>query len=569
MGLGDMDQIKVLLLEGNQSDGYLIKSNLESFGYDVINVSNEKHLLRLNVVERPDIIIVNPAVLGCDPAGVVRSIRQEVLKKHVPVLFVVDDDGHESIVTHFSHGADDLIFKPVDSEVLKGKLIAIERLLYLQSKLLSQNKRLENSFARVQRELGFAQHLFAAVSHEAELDSEFLNVWSKPVRTINSDVVLCRHTPSKDVHLMVCDFSAHGLSAALGAVLVAEIFYAMTDKGYMIDEIITELNKKLYSLLMVDMFCSATFVSVDAERTVMRVWNGGMPDVVVTDGRDIVARITSSKLALGVVNNQAFDFKPDVLPISESQRVYVATNGLFHGGVSSGIGFGFNRYEAMMRSNNGTERFDKIVAMAESFSEGANQIDDMSFVELVLNRELDQGLSIQLDEPLKNDSGKWAVALEMNHDVLKTVNPVPMIIGMISELKIPDSNREQIFTVLSELFNNALDHGVLKLDSAVKGTPEGFMQYYQEREIRLSECRSGWLKICLEHVPDCEGGLLMIRLDDSGQGFNTKDVYLGENLSSNTGFSGRGIALVQQLCERCDYNEDGTSVEVTFRWRAA
>jgi len=42
--------------------------------------------------------------------------------------------------------------------------------------------------------------------------------------------------------------------------------------------------------------------------------------------------------------------------------------------------------------------------------------------------------------------------------------------------------------ILSELFNNALDHGILKLDSSLKQHEEGMEKYFDERAKTLGQC---------------------------------------------------------------------------------
>jgi hypothetical protein len=50
-----------------------------------------------------------------------------------------------------------------------------------------------------------------------------------------------------------------------------------------------------------------------------------------------------------------------------------------------------------------------------------------------------------------------------------------------------EEHRERIYMVLAELFFNALDHGLLKLDSRLKETPQGFGEYYSQRTKRLAD----------------------------------------------------------------------------------
>lgn len=48
-----------------------------------------------------------------------------------------------------------------------------------------------------------------------------------------------------------------------------------------------------------------------------------------------------------------------------------------------------------------------------------------------------------------------------------------------------------IFTIIKELFVNALDHGLLGLDSNIKNGPDGFSNYVVERQKRLEAMTEG------------------------------------------------------------------------------
>jgi two-component system, HptB-dependent secretion and biofilm response regulator len=65
---------------------------------------------------------------------------------------------------------------------------------------------------------------------------------------------------------------------------------------------------------------------------------------------------------------------------------------------------------------------------------------------------------------------------------LRTLDPLPQIMQMLTALQGLHAHRERLYTILAELFANALEHGLLGLNSALKQTPQGFVAYYTARE---------------------------------------------------------------------------------------
>jgi hypothetical protein len=118
-------------------------------------------------------------------------------------------------------------------------------------------------------------------------------------------------------------------------------------------------------------------------------------------------------------------------------------------------------------------------------------------------------------------------------------------------------------TVLTELYVNAMDHGLLGLNSALKGDAAGFAGYFTERERRMASLAEGHIALAVS----CEGTAggqrqLRIRIEDSGPGFDTTALDLHED--DPLRLHGRGIVLVRRLCTRLDFRGRGNLVEAVF-----
>ena len=131
----------------------------------------------------------------------------------------------------------------------------------------------------------------------------------------------------------------------------------------------------------------------------------------------------------------------------------------------------------------------------------------------------------------------------------------------------------QLFTVVSELFSNALEHGLLTLDSAMKSTPAGFAEFYAVREQRLTELQSGFIKIQMQHTSkNGRTGIFKLSIEDSGEGFNYKKVShekaleIADNTSEKNIYSGRGLPLINALCHSLEYVGCGNKVVAEIHW---
>lgn len=100
----------------------------------------------------------------------------------------------------------------------------------------------------------------------------------------------------------------------------------------------------------------------------------------------------------------------------------------------------------------------------------------------------DSGVSSPLD---------WSVSFEFRAETLKHFNPLPHVLQLLLEVHDLRARGGALYTVLAELYSNALEHGVIGLDSTMKSDAAGFARYYQERVSRLQALRDGYVRLHL------------------------------------------------------------------------
>ena len=162
---------------------------------------------------------------------------------------------------------------------------------------------------------------------------------------------------------------------------------------------------------------------------------------------------------------------------------------------------------------------------------------------------------------------KWKMVMELNAEVLRTTVPVPMLLQLVVDNPDFEQHRSNLLTLVSELLNNSLDHGVLGLDSSLKNEPEGFPLYYQERKKALAFLEKGWIRVDMEYTPLEKGGRFTVVFEDSGPGFDyEKTLALSPN-PDPTQFRGRGIKIAQSLCDKLEYSGTGSRVKAVYAWQ--
>jgi len=222
--------------------------------------------------------------------------------------------------------------------------------------------------------------------------------------------------------------------------------------------------------------------------------------------------------------------------------------------------------QQVFASNREPERLFEDIEQALAAFRGEAR-DDVSLVEITL----------QADPPLRAtgllyaDSGQscpldWSVSFEFRAETLKRYNPLPYLLQLLLEIHGLRERSGALYTVMAELYSNALEHGVLGLDSRLKRDAQGFAQYYRQRNERLAHLNSGYVRVHVQVSPTAAGGKMTLRVEDSGPGFDVEQV-LARPLDFDR-LSGRGLSLVRQLSSAIGWSDGGRSVCVEFSWEA-
>ena len=167
---------------------------------------------------------------------------------------------------------------------------------------------------------------------------------------------------------------------------------------------------------------------------------------------------------------------------------------------------------------------------------------------------------------LIGDRGEWKLSLRFNGARLRETNPVPILINYLMEMEELEAERQSLFTVMTELYLNALDHGVLDLDSSLKSDPSGFAVYFETRESRLAGLDGGYVIFNLSVEQESTRRSILLRIEDSGEGFDFQNFTPPPDKAA---LSGRGILLIQDLCESLEYHGKGNIAIARFSWETS
>jgi CheY-like chemotaxis protein len=565
---------RALVVDDRASNRALLEALLVKEGFEVLFAVDGRQGVSLFEREGADIVFMDVMMPVMDGYEATRRIKALAGDCFVPVIFVTSLSDTHALARCIEVGGDDFLNAPYEQTILRARILAAERVRDLNRKIQEQNRELNTLHNHMQREQEIAERIFSEAVTQPNVALNHIRTLLRPAATFNGDLLLTARRPSGELNVLLGDFTGHGLAAAVGALPTAEVFRAMTSKGFSAADILREINYKLATLLPPSMFLAACFLTLDPAQRSAAVWSGGMPEIlVIGDDGALKRRVPSMHLPLGINTSLGDTFKIERLEVEADDRILLLSDGLLDARNPAGEMFGRSRLEALLEScSNGASVFGRITRELSGFCQWRLPDDDITLVEIPCVPGLAEVPQAGAGRGVEQVTGAagclWRWSIELHGHWLGDVDPVPVALAQLQELHDLGSHRQALYTVLFELYSNALEHGVLGLDSEIKSSEEGFSSYYSEREERLAALAEGSVRIDLVYQPGERGGSLLIRLEDSGEGFPHESVCAGaaSSLRDNKGFSGRGIPLLTSLCESLHFEGAGNCVEAVYNW---
>ena len=121
---------KILLVEDEQDIRELIRYNLETEGFSVVEASDGEIALKLAASERPALILLDLMLPGVPGLEVCRLLRNKEATQNTPILMLTARASEVDKILGLEMGADDYVTKPFSPRELVARVKAVLRRAY-------------------------------------------------------------------------------------------------------------------------------------------------------------------------------------------------------------------------------------------------------------------------------------------------------------------------------------------------------------------------------------------------------------------------------------------------------
>lgn len=365
-------QSYVLLISHSHETAVRFDEKLFHQGFEVVTASGKNSALNLLAEKNIDFIVIEADQINISVNKMVSALHAHACHVFIPVIIMASAEDENFLSECILAGCDDFIFKPFTSATLKARFSALEQL-----------RELKQLYKNAINEQLIARQILAFALSERNIKFEEIKLFSKSKEIFNGDLFLTSKRPDGGLHILLADFTGHGLSAAIGALPVADVFSAMTNKGFELKDILENINNKLHTLLPVSMFMACSALKIQADFKLASVWNGGMPDIYLRDSQtgEIRTKIKSSHIPLGIDEAISSSFNLNVIDINCNDQFILYTDGLTEAENSDGDMFGYHHFEQCLKYNQEKKCINKkILSCFNQFCGEVEPNDDVTLV---------------------------------------------------------------------------------------------------------------------------------------------------------------------------------------------
>ena len=561
---------RALIVDDDAVNRMILEGMLANSGFEVFSAEDGQQAIQMFVDHDPCVILMDIVMPVLDGYQATEKIKALAGERFVPIIFLTSVTNEDELANCVKVGGDDFLTKPYSQVILMAKIEALTRLSQLYRTIQDQRDEIDVHNEHMLREQKVAKKIFSNVVHEGCLDMPIIKYMLSPLSIFNGDILLAARTPSGGLNVLLGDATGHGLPAAIGAVPVSDLFYSLTENGATVDEIVLELNSKLKAILPPEFFFCACVLNISNDFRLLTMWHGGLPEVLIYSAQDkkLSHVVKSTNFPLGVVDNKLLKTDLHIFDLGKGDRIYLYSDGITEARNIENEQFTDERLLACFNEGKpANEMFEHVLSSVHTFRGEQTQSDDLTFLEI--NADVDEAVLVsetKLTAPALPCPKDWGMSMHLTKQDFIETNPVSIITKFSSQVDGLMQHRENIFVILSELYNNALDHGVLGLDSMIKNEKDGFTKFLMLRHEKLLHLDdTGYINITLEHTANSDGGELLVNVKDSGKGFDI--AAMESDLNINYGFSGRGYPLLKSLCKDLQYKGVGNLVTVSYEWK--
>lgn len=305
---------RVLIVDDNRGSRMLLGALVAQVGVGNIEyaVDGEDGLDKVASF-LPDLVLLDVRMPKMNGFEMCRKLRQDRAQTDLPVLIQTALSDDDSRADSFHAGATDMVSKPVVPVELMARVrIHLEKRLLIRNLSAYQERVAQELQSARAMQLGLlpkeAWVLDVASRHGLVISSHF-----EASSEIGGDIWDMVEIDEKRLGLYICDFSGHGVTAALNTFRLHTLARQTPPGGGDPGAWLSSINEKLKGLLPPGQFATLLYAIIDTKNDTFTYASAGAPSPILGLGRE-AGVVASEGIFLGVTAQATYTTRTVALP---------------------------------------------------------------------------------------------------------------------------------------------------------------------------------------------------------------------------------------------------------------
>ncbi|MFK7836934.1 MAG: PP2C family protein-serine/threonine phosphatase [Sulfitobacter sp.] len=321
---------RVLVVDDSALQRRILTATLGRWGYEVTEASNAEDALAQCAQEQPDVIISDWMMPGMTGIEFCETFRKTAGENYAYFILLTSKSEKAEIALGLDSGADDFLIKPVNSNELRARINAGERIIAMQRELSEKNRLVNVTLEELQRvydvidkDLIEAKKLQQSLMPERHkvLAEGALSLMLRSAGHVGGDLVGFFQTDDDQLGLFAIDVSGHGISSALMTARLAGNLSAVAldqnvalikrpDGAYHArapQAVVTKLNELVLNEMETEHYLTIALAFVDLPTGRVRMVQAGHPHPMIQRLSGAIEHIGSGGFPVGLIEGIEFD----------------------------------------------------------------------------------------------------------------------------------------------------------------------------------------------------------------------------------------------------------------------
>ena len=340
---------RVLIVDDSKAQRRILAVQLARWGYLVAEADSGEAALALCQTRSFDIVLSDWMMPGMTGLELCKAFRALPREGYGYFILLTSKSEKAEIADGLESGADDFLAKPVNSDELRARLRAGERIVGMQQELVEKNRlvgstlgQLQHLYDSLDRDLVEAHKLQLALVRDRLIDYDggTAHVLLRPSGHVGGDLVGSFRIDARRMAIFSIDVSGHGVASGMMTARLAGLFsggpsdqnIALTINAFgqrdsWPPEIVAyRLNRMMIEEMKVDQYFTMAYADINLSSGQVDFVQAGHPHPVLLRADGTMEQLGDGGLPIGLIPGAQYDrVSVKLLP---GDRLFLSSDGI-------------------------------------------------------------------------------------------------------------------------------------------------------------------------------------------------------------------------------------------------